>query len=590
MKFLTTQISRRLRRLRRFGWNVLGQISNFKSIIFSRHTQIATLPPTNNACLPARQEQRTAYSVFLITIYCLLITSCAQMGEPNGGTKDSTAPEVIPQKTFPANGNVNFGSDRISITFNEYINLKSQSVVITPAISKKPQIRSKGKKVEIIFQERLKDSTTYTINFSGAISDITENNTVQNFQYVFSTGPYLDSLSISGKVINAFSQAGINSSTVILHNAENDSAIYTEKPAYFLKTEKDGSFRLANLKQGKYNLYSLNDKNADLMFNGYPEEISFLDSAVQLNTNITDIKLKQFKPVNKKIYQTSGASVSKWMQVYRYNKLLENISVEALNPAFNEKIKVHTNHVKDSVFYLMLTDTLVTDTIFAKLKANNVVIDTIKFTSHRSKKMTSKTTFRLNALSELYLVDSIFIATNMPCTFNRDLITVYDTLHKKSIPFSVSASLFGIKIIPEKLTEKSPLKVTCLPGSITSTVTGSTCDTLKAVSIFMPVEKMGSIQLTLKQSSDQKFSDPVCVLLMDGKYLRKQKISTDQPVINFELLKPATYSFYLFNDDDKDGMWSPGSLDTKQQAEKINWYTQPVKVKANWTQDLTWIL
>jgi hypothetical protein len=512
------------------------------------------------------------------------------MGEPTGGTKDSSAPEVIPQKTFPKNQNVNFKSDRIIINFNEYVNLKSQSVVITPALSKKPQIKSKGKRVEIIFDEKPLENTTYTINFSGAISDITENNTVQNFQYVFSTGPYLDSLSISGKVMNAFSQAGINSSTVILHNAENDSAIYNKKPAYFLKTDKDGSFRLDNLKAGNYNLYSLNDKNADLMYNGYPEEIAFLDSAILLKSNISEVKLKQFKALNKRIYQTSTASISKWMQVYRYNKILENVSIEPINPELKDKISLYTSNAKDSVFYLMLNDTLVTDTIFAKVMANNAVIDTIRFTSHRSKKLTAKTTFKLNPAPEIYVVDSFFIATNMPCTFNKDFISIYDTLHKKNVEFTISSSVFGIKVIPKPLTEKSPLKITCLPGAITSTLTGLTCDTLQAVSIFMPIEKMGSIQLTLKENVNQKFNNAVCVLLMDGKYLRKQKVSFTQPLINFELLKPANYSFYIFYDENNDGVWSPGNLDAKQQAEKINWYSQPVKVKANWTQDLTWIL
>jgi len=396
-------------------------------------------------------------------------------------------------------------------------------------------------------------------------------------------------LSISGKVINAFSQGGIGSSTVILHNAEEDSAIVRDKPAYYLKTEKDGSFKLSNLKSGKYNLYSLNDKNADLMYNGYPEEISFLDSVMVLDNNLAGIKLAQFKPINKKLYQTSTASVSKWIQLYCYNKILRNVKVEPLNSSLNSSISCYKNFPADSVFYMVLNDTLVKDTIQLKVSENDKIIDTINFTSHLSKKMTSKAVFKLIAPPEIYVTDSIFIATNSPCTFNKDLISVYDTLHKKVVPFTVTSSLHGVKIVPEKQLEKTPLKTVCLPGAFTSAITKRSNDTISSVSTYLPIEKMGSIQLGLKKLELNGFTNPVCVLLMDGKYLTKQTVSLQKPTLNFELLKPANYSFYIFNDEDKNGLWSPGDFDLKKQSEKIVWYSQAVKVKANWTQELTWV-
>lgn len=526
----------------------------------------------------------------LCLVSCVLcLTHCAQMGEPNGGLKDSAAPELISEKTFPKNQSVNFNDEKIVISFNEYIQLKSQSIVITPAFSKKPTIKSTGKKVEIIFNEKPQANTTYTINLSGAVSDITENNTVQNLNYVFSTGSYLDSMSISGKVVNAFSQAGIGSSTVILHDATIDSAIVKQKPSYYLKTEKDGTFKFSNLKAGSYNLYSLNDKNADLLFNGYPEEISFLDSSIHINAPVNQLKLLQFKATSKQLYQTSTSSISKWTQVYKYNKILSNITIEPLNGNFKSSISAHTNFSKDSVFYLTLNDTLIKDTIRMKLISENSVIDTIQFISHLSKKMSSKPTFKIIAPLDFYVTDSIFIATNMQSTFKKELISVYDTLHKKEIPFTVTTNFHGVKIIPDKQTEKIPMRVVCLPGAITATVNKTSNDTLKSVSIYLPIEKMGSISLALKEMTQEKFSNPVCVLLMDGKYLRKQTIDIKSPLIHFDLLKPANYSFYVFNDNDANGIWSPGDIESKLQPEKISWYTQSVKVKANWTQDLTWI-
>lgn len=526
------------------------------------------------------------YLLFLVTV---LLTGCAQMAEPTGGDRDSTAPEIISERTTPQNGTVNFAGDHISIAFSEYFNVKTQQIVITPALGKRPVYKTKGKRLEIDFQEPLAPNTTYTVNLSGALADITENNPVQNMQYVFSTGPFLDSLSISGKVINAFSLNGVSASTVILQPAGNDSAVFKSKPAYFLKTDKDGSFRFFHLKQGRYNVYALNDLNADLLFSQYPEDFAFLDSAVVLDTNVSGITLRQFKPVEQKTYLKSTAGASKYVQVYRFNKLVPDLKAVPLKTA-DTSLKFYASHASDSVFYMSLYDTLRQDTIRFSVQSGDSILDTLSFISHLSKKLSGKAGFRLNLPNEFYIGDSIFISSGTGIIADADKITITDTVSHQAIPFKIKTGFKGCSIFPQAPTDKKPVSIVCLPGAFTSPITGGTNDTIKGTVLLLPPEKTGNIRLTI-EGLEKQFSRPVCIVMQDNNQrVKKIRIDLAGPVIKVDYLKPGNYSFYLFDDTDGDGEWSTGDFTLKKQPENIIRYGQVIKVKANWDQELVWKL
>ncbi|HLP14044.1 MAG TPA: Ig-like domain-containing protein [Flavobacteriales bacterium] len=530
------------------------------------------------------------YQLPLYSYFCFfLVISCAQMGEPTGGELDNTAPEIIKEKTVPSNQSVNFNADKIIITFDEYVTLKNPQVNITPAMDKRPTMKVKGKQVIIDLNEKPVPNTTYTINLAGAISDITESNAVKNLQYVFSTGTYLDSLSISGRVVDAFKQSGI-SSTVILHSTDDDSSITKEKPAYFLKTDRDGSYKFSNLKQGKYRVYALNDKNADLLFSGFPEEIAYLDTTINLVKNITDVKLMQFKPSQVKASLSSSASLSKWVQRYNYTQTIKNVNIRAIRGIDPLKLDLLQASASDSIFTVYMRDTLVKDTIVFELLSGQNIIDTLNMTSHLSRKMVSKALFKLNLTGELYLTDSILVSANMPFEYDLSKITLTDTLHKTPVKFTVKESPLGLKISPQKQTEKIPLMFTALPGTFTATLSGMKSDTLKGTTTYLPAEKMGSIELKFQGLLDIHYEIPTVVLLLDGKYVTQKQIDYSNPKAIFNFVKPGNYTFYIFDDVNLDGTWTPGNFTEKQQPEKIKWYTTPVKVKANWQQDLTWVL
>jgi hypothetical protein len=206
--------------------------------------------------------------------------SCANIVAPTGGPEDKTPPKVL--KCTPPNRSVNFKEKKIEIVFNEYINFSDfkSEVIISPFFKENPDFKLRGKKLIITFKEKLKDSSTYTMFFANSIKDYNEANVLENYEYVFSTGTYVDSLSIKGNVFDAFTHEPQKEVFVTLYNKDYDSVIYKEQPLYITKTNSTGSYMLNNLKPGKYRIYGLKDVNNNYIFDMPNETIAFCDTLV----------------------------------------------------------------------------------------------------------------------------------------------------------------------------------------------------------------------------------------------------------------------------------------------------------------------
>jgi len=216
----------------------------------------------------------------------VLLAECANPVSPTGGPKDTTPPGLT--KAEPPLLTTNFSEERVRIWFDEFVELKelNQQLIISPPMDEKPEIRIKGKSVVIEFQEELKENTTYNIFFGDAIVDLTENNPVSNFQYVFSTGDVLDSLTFRGNVSDAFTfepSAGLNVMLYINNNdtIPFDSLPFFVKPYYLSKTDEFGHFQFNNLSDKAYKLFVLEDANTNLLFDLITERIAFSDSLIK---------------------------------------------------------------------------------------------------------------------------------------------------------------------------------------------------------------------------------------------------------------------------------------------------------------------
>ncbi len=221
-------------------------------------------------------------------IVCLVLISCAKVGTPTGGPKDTEPPVV--EESEPENYSTGFKGDQLEITFDEYIQLKNmdKELLISPPLEKRPLTRLKNKTLIVDLNNELKDSTTYTFNFGNAIVDNNEGNPLSNFEFVISTGNVLDSLAVTGEVFQAFDlRAPKDPVFILLHTDLNDSAIFNEIPVYVGKTYKSGNFAINNIKTGRYAVYALKDVNSNLRYDQPDEEIAFIDSSFLLDPSQT---------------------------------------------------------------------------------------------------------------------------------------------------------------------------------------------------------------------------------------------------------------------------------------------------------------
>ena len=202
------------------------------------------------------------YSFYFLIIFLILkilvLYSCANIIPPGGGPRDSLPPVLI--KAVPADSSLHFKANRITLTFDEYVQLDPQSlstIITSPNPVQQPFAQSHLQTVTVRLKDSLEPNTTYSINFANAIKDVNEGNPYKNFTYVFSTGNHIANGELSGKV--QIAETGTSDSTliVILHKDLNDSAIKKERPYYYTSLDSGGNFHFHFLAYGKYNVYVL---------------------------------------------------------------------------------------------------------------------------------------------------------------------------------------------------------------------------------------------------------------------------------------------------------------------------------------------
>jgi hypothetical protein len=220
--------------------------------------------------------------VHLLLSLALIIFACARISSPSGGLKDTKPPVVV--NSVPLYGAKNFKGKRIEIMFDEYVVLDNinEKFMVSPPVKKKPRVFIKGKGVDIEFEDELKDSTTYTFYFQDAIKDLNEGNILQNYQFVMSTGPVIDSLSVTGNVFNAYNLEVPEKTIVLLYREMADSAVLKHLPEYISRVGQNGYFRIDNVRQGIYRLYGLKDADNSKNYNLPDEEFAFMDSTVAI--------------------------------------------------------------------------------------------------------------------------------------------------------------------------------------------------------------------------------------------------------------------------------------------------------------------
>ena len=233
------------------------------------------------------------YYIYLWMVQAALcLRACANKGMgPQGGPKDTTPPDIL--NVTPANGSVNFSGNTIVIQCNEYLQMKdaANQVLMSPPQRRTPTVKALGKKVVVTFEEPLRDSTTYLIDFGKSICDLNEGNPIESYAYAFSTGPQIDTLQMSGVLINAENLNPISDMLIGIHDDLRDSAFLNKVFVSIARTDEKGHFTLRNLHAGKYHIYALNDISKDYVYQP-GEGLAFSDSLfipIAIDTFVVDV-------------------------------------------------------------------------------------------------------------------------------------------------------------------------------------------------------------------------------------------------------------------------------------------------------------
>ncbi len=232
-----------------------------------------------------------------------LANGCAKVGTLTGGPKDTAPPKIDTLHSSP-NRQVNFNKKELRITFDEWVKLDrpSEQVLLSPPLSRKPEITLKGKTVHVKLpdNEQLAPNTTYTLNFGNAVQDFHEGNALAGLRYVFSTGPVIDSLEIKGSVADAFSGQPVSDCTVMLYentadSTMADSLVKKARPNFFARTDKSGQFSIENLHGGDYRLVAVEDQNLNYRLDA-GERVAFWEKNIALpDSTAGPVVLRMFK-------------------------------------------------------------------------------------------------------------------------------------------------------------------------------------------------------------------------------------------------------------------------------------------------------
>lgn len=522
--------------------------------------------------------------LFICITFAILGSSCAKRGTITGGLKDTLAPVL--NRSYPANYSTDFKEKSFKLSFDEYIKLKNinKQLIISPPMKKAPEVlpTTASKDITVRFNDTLQPNTTYSFNFGESIQDNNEGNPYKQFKYVFSTGTYIDSLTLSGKVKDAYSNKTDNFVSVMLYDVNesfNDSVIYKQNPRYITNTLDSATvFTLENLKAGKYLLVALKDQNSNYKFDPKNEKIGFHKEYISIpNDTLYEIELfketpefKSFKPAqasgNRLTMGYEGNAKEAKITLQRGGRNLETITTklpekDSLQIWF-PPIKLDGEVKTDSLAFF-IENGKYSEKYSVKIK--NQKMDTLSFSSKFS--------------GELPLREMFALTSNLPLTkfdeskmqlVNKDSAavafkTVYDVM-KQELKFD---------FIKEPL-EKYKLRL--LPGALTD-YTGKANDTLSYRFETKNLSEFGNLRLTLENVK----SFPIIIELTDAKgTVLAAAYSEKESTINFDLVKPALFTLRVIYDTNKNGEWDAGNYLQKQQSEEVIYFPKEIDVRANW--------
>ncbi|HUH25408.1 MAG TPA: Ig-like domain-containing protein [Flavobacterium sp.] len=528
------------------------------------------------------------YLIFFVMLSLVLFTNCAKRGTIDGGPKDTLAPIIL--STSPENFSTHFNAKTIQINFDEYVKLNkvNQQLIISPPMETQPEITPMGypsKYIRMKIYDTLKPNTTYSFNFGESIQDNNEGNPYTNYKYVFSTGSYIDSLTLKTTFQDAYSKAPLGRVNVLLYEAEgfNDSTVYKKKPLYVassLDSIKDVT--LENLKEGAYYLLALEEKNSNYKFDPKGDKIAYIPQKITIpNDSIYHLNLfKEAKLPN--AYRPSMVSQNKWLVGFEGNIHDLKVRVSGNNQTIPTAFSKVPN--KDSIY------------VYTPLeKYDSLSFHFTSGTYEKNYSVTPRTvkpidTLQLKFLKSgtLHFRDTITLSTNTPIkSVNKELIQL---IKKDSTQVAFSTKIDSLnnslKILFD-LAESEKYTLSMLPNSIVDFYDKKVNDTLTQSFQTGKFSDYGNI--TFQLSGTIQYPIIFELLSKDEKRYDYQYITKEQAIV-FQLVEPSTYFVRIIEDRNENKKWDTGNYLQKTQPEKVIHFPTAFEIRANWEKNETLVL
>lgn len=556
---------------------------------------------------------RLLYSVLPGFALLWLVYSCATIVTPSGGEKDVTPPKLL--RSDPRNKSTHFKGNRIVLSFNEYIQLKEmdKNLLVSPPLLSTPDMKIKGRSLIIKLKDTLRNNTTYSFYFGNAIVDLTEANPLKNYSLAFSTGDAIDSLSISGKVSDAFTRMPVKDVLVMLYTDMADSAPMLQRPVYVSRTGDGGVFTLSSLAAGKYRMVTLKDGDNSYTYNLPNEQVGFYDSLVEPSYIAP--------PVNDTVMIASADQKQYGLDIFSEPDSIQRLSKGSMVaphqlllafrfPTSNPRLvplnmdstslwsvrEVSPNH--DSIT-CWLAGT-VPDSLHLKISDAGIVIDTLevstlyKLKTSGRKNQVADTSLKFQTVSSRtgflgWNTDYTLTFANPLASYNSDLPRLIiggspDTL-KPVIEFTDSIRRrMKIKYAWKTLEDYTLL----LPLGTFRDIYGQVNDSSRFAFKLKPRDEYGTFKVNVKLVN---VNHPMIIQLLSekGNVLQQQIIHKSQAV-DFGFLPPAKYGLKAIYDWNGNGRWDTGQFMKKKQPERIAMHPKVFEVRGNWDLEEEWEL
>ncbi len=495
---------------------------------------------------------------WLYLVFLGLAVACASPRPPTGGEKDILPPRIISEESTP-NYQTNFSEKEITITFDEWVTLKDvlSQLVISPLMPESPDVKLKGKSVIVALPDSLKEETTYTINFGSAIADLNEGNILENFAFVFSTGPVLDSVTVYGTVVDAVTLLPAEDVLVMLHPANADSAIYTTKPDYIVRSDKEGKWRLDNIRADSFSVMVLVDENLNFLYDLETESFGWFDEVLVTDVPkiiLPDILLfpKDIQPaLADVIHPTQG-----WLKIVLRGR--KPWPVPELKPAIPNAVTAW----EADTFNIWYPPSQTYEGLV------RVPGDTMEIPTLRDSRSTPDPVFMQNSSGKLAPYQSVRLFTPIPITAIDTSFIRVRTDSMEQIPFELTPESEDARYVILKAPWKSSTRYTLVaaPGAFTN-VFGPVTDTLFSIIPVAETDEFGDLAITVNGLENDKTY--IMRLILSGREIAKHNIRQDTvfEAVHKTLL-PGKYQVEIIEDLNESGFWDTGDYSARRQPER----------------------